>query len=91
MIDGFEFDIETADGERRWAKIQGNGGLMGSGSVYAYQTRPARALRDILDRARVKARRGAIMELVSWDVPPADRFRGVAVEAIHDVRAILPR
>jgi hypothetical protein len=88
VIACFEYDIETTDGDRRWARIQGNGGLLGSGCAYAYQSRPEATLEHLLGNARDRATRGPLSEWLTWDAPPAERFRDVMVSAVHGVRAV---
>lgn len=88
MVTGFEYDVELADGERRWCQFMGKGGLLGTGCVHAFRERPTNTLRFLLTEARKRATQGPLLEFISWDVAPADRFREVVVAAVHDVRAV---
>lgn len=103
-ICGFEFKVRER-GRVRWCRLMGSGGLLGDGALAAlnapdrWRRRRATTREELLGRVRRKllaeARRqvevrGDVLALVSWDLPPAERFEAVVPTAILEVREVVP-
>jgi hypothetical protein len=93
-IVAFEFQLLTPQG-LRWARVQGSGGLVGNGSLHAWQDgRPpnARQIRiKLLRRVRAMLENGPLIVARDEISPIGEEFEKVSALAVLRTREIKDR
>jgi hypothetical protein len=95
-IQGFEF-LVCVDGRETWTRLQGSGGNIGAGTLYAVRDkrRSSLAVRSICDvflqRARRELRNTGVVRTWTDHDDPSRRIAAVRADAVLDCRPIVVR